>query len=320
VADKLSPVGTYSIVASKGTIEGSFSVIEGLLTINKAPLTITAKSYSIKQGEAMPTFEATYSGFKNNETDAVLTTKPTLTTTATSASAPGTYDIVVSGAEAQNYEIGYVAGTLTVSEADLVTITANNLTMTYGDAVPELTFKSEGATLVGTPSLSCEATSTSAVGTYPITVTKGTVGNYNVSYVAGTLTINKAPLTVKVENATREQGQENPQFIISYSGWKNGENENVLISKPIATTEATINSPVGQYAIVVSGGEAQNYELSYTNGILTVKEASGIMSVSVEHPAVVYDLRGHKVRSKVVTLKGLPKGVYIVNGSKVVIK
>jgi hypothetical protein len=173
---------------------------------------------------------------------------------------------------------------------------------------------------VGTPSLSCEATSTSAVGTYPITVTKGTVGNYNVSYVAGTLTINKAPLTVKVENATREQGQENPQFIISYSGWKNGENENVLISKPIATTEATINSPVGQYAIVVSGGEAQNYELSYTNGILTVKEASGIMSVSVEHPAVVYDLRGHKVRSKVVTLKGLPKGVYIVNGSKVVIK
>ena len=87
-----------------------------MLTITKAPLTIAAKSYTIEQGEALPTFEATYAGWKNNETEAVLTTKPTLTTTATSDSELGIYEITVSGAEAQNYEMSYVNGTLTITE------------------------------------------------------------------------------------------------------------------------------------------------------------------------------------------------------------
>ena len=83
-----------------------------------------------------------------------------------------------------------------------VTITADNLTMTYGDDVPALTYKSEGGELYGIPSLSTTATKTSPVGTYPITVTKGTVTNEQVTYVAGTLTISKAPLTVGVKNET----------------------------------------------------------------------------------------------------------------------
>jgi hypothetical protein len=138
--------------------------------------------------------------------------------------------------------------------------------------------------------------------------------------VAGTLTITKAPLAVTVENATREQGQENPEFVICYNGWKNGENEGVLTTKPTATTEATVDSPVGTYTIVVSGGEAQNYQLSYNNGILSVTESTGIMGISVEHPADVYDMQGNKVRSNATTLKGLAKGMYIVNGTKMVVK
>lgn len=114
-ATKNSPVGTYDIIIKRGK-ETNFNVtyIKGKLTIKKAPLKITAKDYTIKQGEALPTFEATYEGFKNGETSSVLTKRPTITTTATSASAPGEYDITVSGAEAQNYEISYVKGKLTI--------------------------------------------------------------------------------------------------------------------------------------------------------------------------------------------------------------
>jgi len=115
-ADKQSPVGTYPIVVSKGTIQGEYSATNGTLTITKAPLTISGGTYTMKQGEALPEFKASYEGWKNNETETVLTTKPTLTTTATSQSAPGTYDVVVSGAEAQNYAISYVKGTLTIEE------------------------------------------------------------------------------------------------------------------------------------------------------------------------------------------------------------
>jgi hypothetical protein len=115
-ADKLSPVGTYPIVVSKGTIQGDYSATNGTLTITKAPLTISGGTYTMKQGEALPEFKASYEGWKNNETEAVLTTKPTLTTTATSQSEPGTYEIIVAGAEAQNYAITYVKGILTIEE------------------------------------------------------------------------------------------------------------------------------------------------------------------------------------------------------------
>ena len=114
-ATKTSAVGNYDIVVGKGTLKGGYTAVNGNLTITKAPLTITAKSYTITQGDALPTFEVEYSGFKNDETSAVLTKQPTVTAAVTSSSEPGTFDIVASGAEANNYEIGYVKGTLTIN-------------------------------------------------------------------------------------------------------------------------------------------------------------------------------------------------------------
>jgi hypothetical protein len=114
-ATKTSSVGTYLIVIGKGGVANyNDTYVNGTLTIGKAPLKITAKDYTIKQGEALPAFEATYEGFKNSETSTVLEKQPSITTIATSASAPGEYDIIVSGAEAQNYEISYVKGKLTI--------------------------------------------------------------------------------------------------------------------------------------------------------------------------------------------------------------
>ena len=98
-ATKTSSVGDYEIAVGKGTVEGNYTAVNGTLTITKAPLTISGGSYTMKQGETLPTFVAIYSGFKNNESEAVLTRKPTLKTTATSSSAPGTYEVTVSSAE-----------------------------------------------------------------------------------------------------------------------------------------------------------------------------------------------------------------------------
>ncbi len=321
-ATATSPVGTYPITISKGTVSNNnVTYVAGTLTITKAPLTISGGTYTMKQGEALPEFKASYEGWKNNETEAVLTTKPTLTTTATSQSAPGTYDVVVAGAEAQNYELAYVKGTLTIMEADPVKITANDLTMEYGDAIPELTFKSEGAKLVGTPALNCEATSTSPVGTYPITVSKGAVENYNVTYVAGTLTITKAPLTIRGGTYTMKQGEALPEFKASYEGWKNNETEAVLTTKPTLTTTATSQSAPGTYDVVVAGAEAQNYAISCVNGLLTIeKNPTGIAEISITHPVDVYTLQGQKVRTLATTLEGLPTGIYIINGRKVSVK
>lgn len=84
------------------------------LEIAKAALCITAKSFTITEGDEMPVFDVEYEGFAYDETSSVLTTQPTVSCGATPTSAPGTYDITVSGAEAQNYEMTYVSGTLTI--------------------------------------------------------------------------------------------------------------------------------------------------------------------------------------------------------------
>lgn len=240
------------------------------LTINKATLTIKANNISIQQGNAIPPFSVTYSGFKYSDNESVLTSQPNITCNATSASAPGTYDINVSGASAKNYNINYVKGTLTITEAAPVTITANSYTRVYGDENPAFEFTSEGAPLNGVPEISCAATPTSPVGTYPITITKGTVQNYNDTYVSGTLTITKAPLVITANDASMVQGSELPEFTASYSGFKNGEDEEVLTAQPSFSCSATSQSPAGTYPITASGVAAANYNISYVEGTLTV--------------------------------------------------
>lgn len=202
-----------------------------------------------------------------------------------------------------------------------VTLTANSYSIEYGDEIPAFGYTSEGADVDGKPQISCEAGVGSSVGTYDVVISKGTVKNYNDHYVNGTLTITKAPLVASVGDYSREEGQDNPAFVVNYEGWKLGETESVLITSPIATTAATKESPVGDYPITVSGGEAQNYKLEYINGTLTVLEASGINDVfSYGCIFDIYTTTGTKIKSHTTTLDGLPKGAYIINKKKVFVK
>ncbi len=198
-------------------------------------------------------------------------------------------------------------------EPSVVTVTSCK--RTYGDDNPVFKYTVTGGELEGEPEISCEATATSPVGTYSIVIKPGTVQNDDVQYIDGTLTIDKAQLKVTATDCEREQGTENPVFVITYSGWKNGENESVLKEKPVATTEATTDSPVGKYPIKVSGGIAQNYTFEYVAGVLTVTESSGITGISVERPVDIYDTKGYLVRKGATTLDGLSKGVYIIRSN-----
>ena len=320
-ATATSPVGTYDILIKQGTVKNyNVTYVAGTLTITKAPLNIAVGTYTKKQGDPMPEFTVTYTGFKNNETKAVLTKRPTVTCEADETSAPGEYPITVSGAEGQNYDISYTNGKLIVVDADAIVIKAKSYTREYGEANPTFEYTVDGEGLEGMPEITCEATATSPVGTYDIIVSKGTVTNYNVTYVAGTLTITKAPLTIAAGTYSKKQGEAMPEFTLTYSGFKNDETKDVLTKQPEVSCQATEASAPGEYPVIVSGAEARNYEISYTNGVLIVTEATGIAEVSVSHPVDVYTLQGNKVRAQTTTLKGLPTGIYIVNGRKVRVK
>jgi hypothetical protein len=286
-ATSKSSVGTYPINIDKGTLTNDIiNLTDGTLTINRAPLTITAKSYTIKVGDELPTFEVTYSGFKNDETEEVLTKKPVITCSATSESAPGEYEITVSGAKATDYKISYVAGKLTIAE-EAVYIKADDKTMTYGDPVPELTYTVTEGTANGTPELTCEATSKSPVGTYTINIDRGTLTNDNINLTNGTLTINKAQLTITAKSYTIKVGDELPTFEVTYSGFKNGETEEVLTKKPVITCSATSESAPGEYDILVSGAKSGNYDITYVAGKLTIKEKESV-SIKADDKTMTY--------------------------------
>jgi hypothetical protein len=84
------------------------------------------------------------------------------------------------------------------------------------------------------------------------------------------LTVNKAPLTAYTGYYQKEQGTPNPTFTINYSGFVNGDNEYDLDVLPEAYTYATTSSPAGYYNIYVSGGNDNNYNISYSYGTLEI--------------------------------------------------
>ena len=200
-------------------------------------------------------------------------------------------------------------------------IAVKSCTREYGEANPTFQYEVSGPALDGTPEISCEATATSPVGSYAIVVKQGSLKNVDIVCDNGVLTITKAKLKASVGNYEREEGQENPEFTIVYEGWKNGENESVLTQKPKATTKAVKSSKPGTYAITVSGGKAQNYDFEYENGTLTVLQVDGIEELLASGtPFDVYTVTGQKVKSQTTTLKGLPTGIYVINGRKIVLK
>lgn len=275
-----SDVGTYTVKQSGATAQNYvFTYEDGTLTINKAPLTMTANNKTITYGNKLPTFDVTYTGLKNNETKPKWNTEPTITTNATSDSNAGTYSIKINNADAKNYTLTIENGTLTIEKAPLL-IKADSKSKQYCENNPELTYTCEGfvknettAALSTKPKLSTTATKTSAAGIYPIEVKGAKATNYSISYQNAELTIKKRQLTATAKNYTRAYGEDNPEFEVQYSGFVNNEDESILLSKPKATTTATATSDVGEYDIKVSDGVAENYNFTYVKGKLTVEKA-----------------------------------------------
>jgi hypothetical protein len=238
-----------------------------------------------------PALTYTYAGLVNS--DLAPSVLPTAATTAVTGSPVGNYSITLSGASDANYSISYVSGTLSVTSATL-TITAANKTKVYGSVNPALTYTYAG--LVNSdlapsvlPTAATTAVTGSPVGNYSITLSGASDANYSINYVSGTLTIIKAILTIRAENKTKTQGDPNPAFTFTYSGFVTGENPTSLTTLPIATCSAKNNSAVGSYPIIPAGGVAANYTFVYQNGTLTIT-APLIMKFEIPNAFIPTDI------------------------------
>jgi trimeric autotransporter adhesin len=103
-----------------------------------------------------------------------------------------------------------------------------------------------------------------------LALTGSAASNYVLTQPSLTASIAPAALTVTADNQSRTFGLPNPALTASYNGFVNGEGTNVLITLASVTTTADVNSPVGEYPIMVSGATAVNYVFNYAPGTLTV--------------------------------------------------
>ena len=297
--------GNYS-----GTINKSFAITPASVTISITDLT---KTYN--RAEQTPTVSVT------DGTSPIASSSYTVTYNggATLPKNASNYTVVVTATG--NYS-GTATKTFTINPKALtdndVTLSATSFVYNKSNQKPTVTVKDGEAVLVADAEYTLTNDGGTDVGSaYPVSVVGK--GNYSGT-VNKSFAITPKDLLVKVGNYEMTEGEEVPVFVIAYEGFVGEEDENVLDELPIASTTATSLSPAGEYAIIVSGGSAKNYTFTYQNGILTIKESTGIGIIRLGSEVDVFDLRGNKVASRVKSLQGLPKGVYIINGKKVVVK
>ena len=278
-----SPVaGNPYVITANGAADSDYSIsyVAGTLNVSPVALTITADNQSKVYGANLPTLTASYSGFVNGDTPASLNAQPSLGTSATATSA--CRHLCHQRQWRGRFKLhDLVCGRDTYHRAASLTITANNQTMVYGSELPVLAASYSGfvngdspASLTTQPTLTTTATAASHVSSnpYTITATGAADSNYAISYVAGTLTVTPAPLTIIADNQITAYGAALPVLMASYSGFVNGDSSASLATQPTLSTTATSGSPVvgSPYAITASGAADSDYSISYVAGALTV--------------------------------------------------
>ena len=302
------------------------------VTIAKAALTISAGYYEIYEGGAIPEFTISYEGFKNNETEAVLTTKPTVSCKATTNSKSGEYAISVSGAKADNYSITHQSGKLVILAMKFVS---------GGDT-------SKDTDDAATYQITSTESRGSSTPTVAITDDKEVSGAFAIPE---TVTYyNKTYTVTEIGESAFENNKNLTEVVIpsSITGIGNNAFKGCVNLQAITVYNPT---PINLSA-VGTRGEGTRSDGSIFDGvnkalcILYVPDESvelykkalvwrdfqhivplstnttGINGITQteDEPFDIYNLQGQKVKSKATDLNGLPKGIYIINGKKYAVK
>lgn len=290
-------VGTYSgATLTLGGLHSSqlgydITFVPGTLTVGKAALTVTANDASkTYDGQAHSGGAGVgYAGFVNGETASVLGGTLVLGGTAQGAIDTGTYSLTASGLTSGNYDITFMPGTLTISPAQLtaqaLSVTANDDSKTYdglayggGNGVSFSGFvNGETASVLG-GTLAYGGTAQGAVdaGTYTLTASGLTSSNYSITFLPGTLTINKAVLTVTANDAAKAYDglAYGGGAGVAYSGFVNGETASVLGGTLVLGGTAQGAIDAGTYTLTASGLTARNYDITFVPGALTIGQAA----------------------------------------------
>jgi len=198
-----------------------------------------------------------------------------------------------------------LAGSHTLAVTFTPTDTANytgaqtSVALTVTRATPVVTWSAPGSIAYGTPLGAAQLAARATVagqftygqamgtmlgtGTHELTAlfTPTDSANYTTATGATTLKVERAPLTVTANAASRAYGADDPPFVVTYEGFVNGEGAEVLTGTLACASDATRLSPVGTgYRIDCSGRAAANYTLDARPGVLTITQAGSALTLA----------------------------------------
>ncbi|MCD7774215.1 MAG: YDG domain-containing protein [Clostridiales bacterium] len=288
-------VTTYTAVFTPTNTTNYKSITQDItLTVTKAPVTVSVNEISLTYGDSVPTLSLVYTDSNGDTIDVsniATTGNASASTNYTRGSGVGTYTITVTSTlEAVNYSFTAVNSSITVTKKTL-TITAPSASITYGDNVPtfsESDLTVEGlysgdtlASIDGGASFTYGYTVGGDAGTYAISASGSSYSsdNYNIVYVDGTLTVNKAVLSVTPDTQTISYGAAVPaSYTYTLSGFVGSDTQAsvAVTGTPAYTTSYTATSYVGTYPVTVdiSGLSATNYTFVAVQGSLVVEKAT----------------------------------------------
>lgn len=235
----------------------------------------------------------------------------------------GEYGYYVRISRGDNYN-PYTSGkiTVTINKAEVsATVTPDDDTLTYGDNLPSLTAAINGDTYTiesGKYELHMDYTSITGdvannVGTFNIENVDILVlrekypdNNYEIKVeTVGTITINKAnlTLTVSLDKTELTYGEDSPIISYTFSGLKSSDKEDDFT---ITKTKFAEKLDAGTYtaAVTISGDKTKFYEINVNTADFTVKQKAATITIN-EIKDIVY---GDKVPDLSAKVDGVLDG------------
>ncbi len=270
--------GSYAVTVTPGANPNyEVTATGGTFTINKRTATVTANSASKVYGDVDPELTAMVGGLQNGDTASDIN----YTLIRAEGEDIGSYAVTVIPGSNANYELSVVGSQFTITKRP-ITVTADTLTKIYGDADPTLTATVRGLGEGMTPTAINYTVSREAgedAGTYPVTVTLGSNPNYEVTAIGGSFGIAKRIVLMVPGSQSKVYGEEDPTLTATEEGVLAGDTLSYTMSR-------AAGEDVGMYAITVTPGINQNYELVAQSGYFFITKRE--VTVAADNQSKVY--------------------------------
>ncbi|MEQ6118993.1 LamG-like jellyroll fold domain-containing protein [Reichenbachiella sp. MALMAid0571] len=223
----------------------------------------------------------------------------------------------------------------TVQESFIVekaplTVTAKDLTITYGDAIPGFTFVYAGfvnqedeSHLSEEPSISTTATAGSNAGVYPIELSGGVATNYLLTLVNGELSIEKANQTITIVPIEDKLSEEIPFSVEAMVDSNLELTYDITGPATISGNLVSLTGVVGTVVITVSqvGNENYNAETASVSFEVAVPAGleDGLVGINVyPNPSSQYlkieGFTSKDIQIEMFDLRGVPVVSKLLNG------